>query len=105
MILDTNIPCLVLLSLNNYNFTLGFGVIGCLEQLIIFNQVSLLLPETNHSDRKSISCTPDKDMRFYPGIENLILLMISYPGCHVRATYIGCIGTHAHGRHVKLILK
>ena len=21
---------------------------------------------------------------------------IFYPGCHVRATYIGCIGTHAH---------
>ena len=22
--------------------------------------------------------------------------MLSYPGCHVRAKYIGCIGTQAH---------
>ena len=29
---------------------------------------------------------------------------ISYPGCHVRATYIGCIGTHAHGRQVTSLL-
>ena len=36
-------------------------------------------------------------LRFYPGIENLILRMLSYPGSHVRATYIGCIGTHAFG--------
>ena len=43
-------------------------------------------------------------MRFYPGIENLILPRLSYSGCHVRATYIGCIGTHAHGRQVALLL-
>ena len=30
---------------------------------------------------------------FYPGIKNLILPMLSYPGCHMRATCIGCIGT------------
>ena len=24
--------------------------------------------------------------------------MLSYPGCHVRATYIGCIEIHARGR-------
>ena len=50
------------------------------------------------------SCTPDKDLRFYPEIENLILPMLSYPGCHVRAIYIGCIGIHAHGRHVTSLL-
>ena len=26
-----------------------------------------------------ISCTPNKDIRFYPGIENLILPMLAYP--------------------------
>ena len=40
----------------------------------------------------------------YPGIENLILPRLSYPGCHMRATYIGCIGTHAHGRQVTSLL-
>ena len=39
-------------------------------------------------------------LRFYPGIENLILPMLYYPGCHVKATYIGCIGTYAYGRKV-----
>ena len=29
---------------------------------------------------------------------------ISYPGCHVRATYIGCIGTHANGHQVMSLL-
>ena len=43
-------------------------------------------------------------MRFYPWIENLILPRLSYPGCHVRATYIGSIGTHAHGRQVTSLL-
>ena len=41
---------------------------------------------------------------FYPGIENLILPMLSYPGCHVRASYIGCIATHAHCRQVMSLL-
>ena len=50
------------------------------------------------------SCTLDKDMRLYPGIENLILPMLSYPGCHVRASNIGCIGTHANGRQVTSLL-
>ena len=50
------------------------------------------------------SCTPDRDIRFYPGIENLILPMLSYPGCHVRASYIGCIGTHAHDGQVTSLL-
>ena len=40
-----------------------------------------------------------------PGLENLILPMLSYPGCHVRATYIGCIGTHANGRQVTSLLR
>ena len=26
-------------------------------------------------------------MIFYPGIENLILPMLSYPGCHIRAVH------------------
>ena len=50
------------------------------------------------------SCTPDKDIRFYPGIENIILPMLSYPGSHVRASYIGCIGALAHGRQVASLL-
>ena len=55
MILDIYTSCIILLSyFNKYNLTLGFGVIGCVEQLIIFNQVSLSLPETNLSNRKSI---------------------------------------------------
>ena len=43
-------------------------------------------------------------LRFYPGLENLILPMLSYPVCHVRATYIGCIGTNAHCRQVTSLL-
>ena len=43
-------------------------------------------------------------LTFYPGIENLILPMLSYQGCYVRATYIGCIGTHAHGHQVTSLL-
>ena len=39
-------------------------------------------------------------LRFYPWIENIILSMLSYPVCHVSAIYIGCNGTHAHGRQV-----
>ena len=39
-------------------------------------------------------------LRFYPGIENLILPMLHNPGCHV-SDYIGCIGSHAHGRQSK----
>ena len=30
--------------------------------------------------------------------------MLSYPGCHLRATCIGCIGTQAHGRQVTSLL-
>ena len=30
--------------------------------------------------------------------------MVSYAGCHVMSTYIGCIGTHAHGRQVTSLL-
>ena len=30
--------------------------------------------------------------------------MLSYPDCHVRATYIGCIGTHAQGRQMTSLL-
>ena len=40
-------------------------------------------------------------MRFYPGEENLILPRLLR---EVRATYIGCIGTHAHGRQVTSLL-
>ena len=43
-------------------------------------------------------------LRYSPGIENLILPMLSYPGCHVSATYIGCIGTHAHCLQVMSLL-
>ena len=32
------------------------------------------------------------------------LTLLSYPGCHVRATYIGCIGTPAYGRQVTSLL-
>ena len=32
------------------------------------------------------------------------LTNFSYPGYHVRVTYIGCIGTHAHGRQVTSLL-
>ena len=35
----------------------------------------------------SFSCTPDKDMTFYPWIENLILPMLSYPGRQVTPSY------------------
>ena len=30
--------------------------------------------------------------------------MLSNPGCHVTAKYIGCIGTHAHCRQVTSLL-
>ena len=32
------------------------------------------------------------------------LTHVSYLGCQVRATYIGCIGTHAHCRQVTSLL-
>ena len=38
------------------------------------------------------------------GDETSITFMLSYPGCHVRASYIGCIGTHAHCRQVTSLL-
>ena len=41
---------------------------------------------------------PDKD------IENLILPMLSCPGCHMRAPYICCIGTHAYGRSDVIVM-
>ena len=35
--------------------------------------------------RENNSCTLDKDILiFYLGLENLILLILSYPGCHMR---------------------
>ena len=34
----------------------------------------------------------------------LVLPMLSYPGCHLRATYIDCIGTHTHYRQVTSLL-
>ena len=40
----------------------------------------------------------------FPRIENLILSRLSYTGCHVRATCIGFIGTHAHCRQVTSLL-
>ena len=43
-------------------------------------------------------------LRFYPGIENLILSRLSYPGCHVSATFIGCNGTHANRRQMTSLL-
>ena len=43
-------------------------------------------------------------MRFYHGLENPILPMLSYTGCHMSAKYIGCIGTHAHSRQVMSLL-
>ena len=39
-----------------------------------------------------------------PWDRNLILPRLSYLGCHVRVKYIGCIGTHAHGRQVASLL-
>ena len=39
-----------------------------------------------------------------PWDRNLIYPMLSYPGCHMRATHIGCIGTHAHCRQVTSLL-
>ena len=39
-----------------------------------------------------------------PGIENLILPVLSYPGYHVNATYVSCIRTHVHGRQVTSLL-
>ena len=35
-----------------------------------------------------------------PWDRNLILPRLSYPGCHAKATYIGCIGIHSDGRPV-----
>ena len=32
------------------------------------------------------------------------VLMLFYPGCHVRTTYTGCTGIHAHGRQVTSLL-
>ena len=57
-----------------------------------------------HSIRISEILPWNRKSRFYPGIENLILPRLSYPGCHLRATYIGCIGTHAHGHQVMSLL-
>ena len=39
-----------------------------------------------------------------PCVSKSYLTHAIYPGSHVRATYIGCIGTHAHGRQVTSLL-
>ena len=51
-----------------------------------------------------ISCRKDKYLRFYPRIEILIVPMLSYPGCHKCALFIGCIGTQVHGRQVTSLI-
>ena len=56
------------------------------------------------TNRKYILAQRIRIPEIYPGIENLILPRLSYPGCHVRATYIGCTGTHTHGRQVTSLL-
>ena len=38
------------------------------------------------------------------GNDTSITFMLSYPDCHARASYIGCIGTHAHCRQVTSLL-
>ena len=43
-------------------------------------------------------------LRFNPWIENLILPMLSYRGCHMSATYICWFGIRAHGRQVMSLL-
>ena len=37
-------------------------------------------------DQTAPSCTPAKDIRFYPWIENLLLPMRSYPGRQVTSS-------------------
>ena len=55
-------------------------------KLILVNMPDDTLLEVNHNNwlrHTKFSCTPDKDtlyLKFYPGIENLILPMLSYPG-------------------------
>ena len=81
---------------------------------IYFQQLSTPTICVYASERlgKTFSRTPDQDflhtiygyLRFYPWIIFFILPMLSYPGCHVRASYIGCIVTHAHGRQVTSLL-
>ena len=51
-------------------------------------------------DRKSFLAHRIQISEILPWDRNLILPMLSYPGCHVRATYIG----HTHGRQVTSLL-
>ena len=39
-----------------------------------------------------------------PWVRKSYLTHAIYPGCQVRANYIGCVGTRAHGRQVTLLL-
>ena len=39
-----------------------------------------------------------------PWVRKSYLTHAIFPGCHVRAKYIGCIGTHALGRQVTSLL-
>ena len=50
-----------------------------------FSHAGMGLPGLNqYLSENKVSCTPDKDIReFNPGIENLILPMLSYPGSQV----------------------
>ena len=61
-------------------------------------------PAQNNKGNKLSLAHQIRICEIYPRIENLILSMLSYPGCLVRVTYIGCIGSHAHGRQVRSLL-
>ena len=68
----------------------------------------VLSPDHDHDNGWDISATPVSlahrigYLRFYPGIENLILPMQYYPGCNLRITYMG---THANGRQMTSLLR
>ena len=46
-----------------------------------------------------------KNSPYFTAVQwDISYLAHAYPGCHVRASYIACIGTHAHCRQVTSLL-
>ena len=67
------------------------------------NMLSVACTCSRYQLHKSFLVHQIRISEIYPGIE-IFLPILSYPGCHVGTTYIGCAGTHAYGRQVTLLL-
>ena len=71
-------------------------LVECAQQkhiLALWIRISENLPW----DRKSFLAYRIRISEILPWDRKYYLTRLSYPSCHIRASYIGCIGTRAHG--------